>query len=240
MSTIILPGDDIHVFEDRQISLGPGMYCNPATEEIEAVNAGVEVISETKKGQAVYVDYDCKRYVPSVGDLVIGIIVGQYSDNYKVSLSNFSSSVSLSYMAFPNATKKNKPTLKVGDLVYARVRFAEKELESEIECVDSTTGQDGGFGLLDGGMLAEIKLAYARSLMFDEKFPLLPLLAKFVQFEVAIGINGIIWIKCEEVKHTLACYRSILECQKVPTSSYKAIVKENFGKIVNTVEDDNQ
>lgn len=240
MPIIVLPGDEINADKSKPLSLGPGVYCDPITEEIGPVNAGIEVITDTKKGQALYVDYNSKRYIPSIGDLVIGIIVGQYSDSYKVSLSNFSSAVSLSYMAFPNASKKNRPTLKVGDLVYSRVSAAEKELESEIECMDPTTGQDSGFGLLDGGVVLDINLAYARNLTFNQKFPLLELLSKFTQFEVAIGLNGKLWLKCEEFKHTLACYRSITDCEKRPISEYKSIIKTHFKNIVDTTEEDDE
>lgn len=232
MSTLIFPGDSLNIDSEQPISLGPGTYLDPVTQEVVPTNAGVEVITNTKRGQTVYVDYDSKRYIPAVGDYVIGIIVGQFSDSYKVSLSSFSSSVTLSYMAFPNASKKNRPTLKVGDLVYARVCSAEKELEAEIECVDSTTGRDAGFGLLDGGMVVDVTLGYARHLLFEKNFPLLKTLSSFTQFEVAIGVNGKIWVKCEDVKNTLACYRSILDCQKTSVKEYKNTIKSHFKNIV--------
>lgn len=228
MPTLIFPGDELNLDSQKPTTLGPGLYYNPVTQEIEPTNAGVEVVTETKRGQTAYVEFNSKRYVPAVGDYVIGVIVGQFSDSYKVSLSSFSSSVTLSYMAFPNASKKNRPTLKIGDLVYARVCAAEKELEAEIECLDSTTGKDAGFGLLEGGMVAEVSVAFARAMLFDQKFPFLKMLSQFTQFEVAIGVNGKVWLKCDELRNTLACYRSILECQKIPVAQYKDTIKRHF------------
>lgn len=221
---------------EQNTLLGPGLYCDPVTQEIEPTNAGIEVITNTKKGQSVYIEHESKRYIPAVGDYVIGTILGQYSDSYKVSLSSFSSSVTLSYMAFPNASKKNKPTLKVGDLVYARVCTAEKELEAEIECMDSTTGQNAGFGLLEGGIVVDVTLGYARHLLFDEDFPLFKILARYTQFETAIGVNGKVWLKCEEAKNTLACYRSIINCQKVPVAKYKSVIKLHFDNVADDAE----
>lgn len=237
MPSLVFPGDKLIIDNNCSISLGPGLYCEPVTQEIAPVNAGVEIVSETKKGQTVYIEYDSKRYIPAVGDLVIGIIIGQFSDSYKVSLSNFSSSVTLSYMAFPNASKKNKPTLKVGDLVYARVSAADRELEAEIECIDSITGRDSGFGLLDGGMVGDITLGFARHLLFDNDFPLLPMLAKYTKFEIAIGVNGKVWLKCDDVKNTIACYRSIIDCQSKAISDYRSTVKNHFKSIVDAAED---
>lgn len=230
MSQLLLPGDLIKGNEtsDEEISAGPGVYCDPVTQQLVATHAGIEVVTETKKGHAVYVNYNSRRYIPAVGDLVVGVITGSFGDSYRVSLSNFSNPVSLSFMAFPNASKKNRPTLKVGDLCYARVCSAYKELEAEIECMDSTKGQDAGFGLLDGGMIVETTLAYARELLFNESYPLLNILGKLVEFEVAIGVNGIVWIKTDEVKTTLACYRAILACQDIPPNQFDKTIKQIF------------
>lgn len=238
MSTLIFPGDEVHIDSQKPTSLGPGLYHNPLTQDIEATNAGIEVVTETRKGQTAYIEYNSRRYTPAVGDFVIGVITGQFSDSYKVSLSSFSSSVTLSYMAFPNASKKNKPTLKIGDLVYARVCAAEKELEAEIECLDSTTGKDAGFGLLEGGMIADVSLGLARQMLFDQNFPLMKILSSFTQFEIAIGVNGKVWLKCDKVRSTLACYRSLLDCEKIPITAYKKTIKQHFKNIVDAAAEE--
>ncbi|CCE66313.1 hypothetical protein TPHA_0P01550 [Tetrapisispora phaffii CBS 4417] len=237
MSQFIVPGDDFQLDLTKETALGPGMYYDPKTQRVAVVAAGMLNVVETKRGQTVYVDYNTKRYIPAVGDFVIGTITGAYGDRYKVSLSNFSNSVSLSYMAFPNASKKNRPTLKVGDLAYARICSAEKELEAEIECMDSSTGVDSGFGSLENGMVIETKLPFARRLLFDNDFPLLQLLAKHTKFEIAIGLNGVVWVKCAEVKNTLACYRSILDCQNAKIEQYKNIIKMHFEQLSNAIEE---
>lgn len=236
MASLTIPSDSLHIDLSQPASIGPGVYCDPKTQELKPVNAGFEVISHTKKGQSVYIDYNSKRYIPAVGDFVVGVITGTFSDSYRVSLADFSSSVTLSYMAFPNASKKNRPSLKIGDLVYARVCRAEKELEAEIECMDSVTGKDAGFGLLDGGMVINASLAFARELLFNNEFSLLQILAEYTQFEVAIGVNGKVWIKSEEVKNTLACYRSIMQCQQSPASEFKNIIKKYFREVTNSPE----
>ncbi|CAR24600.1 exosome non-catalytic core subunit RRP40 [Lachancea thermotolerans CBS 6340] len=236
MNTLIAPGDKLDIADKENVVIGPGVYCDPRTQEIRPVNAGFEVIGSTKKNLSIRVDHNSKRYIPAVGDLVVGLITGSFSDSYRVSLASFSSPVTLSYMAFPNASKKNRPSLKVGDLVYARVCKADKELEAEIECVDSTTGKDAGFGLLDGGMVADVSLAFSRELTFNNEYPLLTLLAKNAQFEIAIGINGKVWIKCDDVKSTLACYRSINDCQSHPSAEHKFIISQHFKAVTNSVQ----
>ena len=248
MSTFVIPGDDLLIDPTTtRISLGPGVYLDPKTQEIIPVNAGNEVLLDSKGNKSsnigsvpqpstVYIDYNSKRYIPAVGDFVVGIITGAFSDSYRVSLASFSTPVSLSYMAFPNATKKNRPNLKVGDLVYARVSNAEPELGAEIECMDSSTGQDSGFGLLEDGMVVDVTLGFARSLLFTNNHPLLKLLAQRCKFEIAIGVNGKIWIKADEVRDTLACYRCLISCTDANPQDYKAIVRDHFDQLVNTTE----
>ncbi|CCH62309.1 hypothetical protein TBLA_0H00160 [Henningerozyma blattae CBS 6284] len=236
---IVLPGDLLSVTtnEELPVLLGPGVVEDPQTQIITPVNAGIEVVTQTRKATTINIDYDSTRYIPAVGDYVIGIITGAFGDSYKVSLASFSNGVSLSYMAFPNATKKNRPTLKVGDLVYARVCSAEKELEAEIECVDSTTGKDTGFGHLAGGMVIDVTLSFARNLLFNNDSSMLKILAKHTQFEIAIGVNGKIWVKAPDIKNTLACYKSIEECSKSKNSSeFPSIIKAIFTKLTNTIE----
>ncbi|CAG99129.1 exosome non-catalytic core subunit RRP40 [Kluyveromyces lactis] len=239
MSKLLLPGDVISADEtqSQSISAGPGIYSDPLSQEIKATHAGLEVVTPNKKGASVYVDYNSKRYIPAVGDFVVGVIVASFGDSYRVSLCNFSNPVTLSYMAFPNASKKNKPTLKVGDLCYARVCSAYKELEAEIECMDSSKGQDAGFGLLDGGMTIEVSLAYARELLFNDSYPLLNILGNLVEFEVAIGVNGIIWLKTDDVRTTLACYRSILTCQGVSPAQFDKTIKSIFNDTLKSTDE---
>ncbi|CCK67806.1 exosome non-catalytic core subunit RRP40 KNAG_0A01170 [Huiozyma naganishii CBS 8797] len=236
MSELVLPGDSLGIHDGVPVILGPGVSCDPMTQEVIPVNAGVRHYIEKKN--TVYVDYNAKRYIPAVGDLVIGTIVSTFADSYKVSLSDFSASVSLSYMSFPNATKKNRPTLQVGDLVYARVLTAEKELEAEIECMDSVTGVHAGFGLLENGMVISVPLSFARTLLFNDTFPLLSTLAQSCQFEIAIGINGRIWVSTDKIENTLACYRSLNLCAKTNDSSkFKQIIKEQFKLAANVIEE---
>ncbi|KAH3898669.1 probable Exosome complex component RRP40 [Saccharomycodes ludwigii] len=238
--SLIFPGDTLQIPTSQIKVTGPGIYVFPNENDVKPINAGIEIVQKSPK-TSVYIEYNSKRYIPAVGDFVIGTIVAAYADHYNVSLNNFSNVVSLSYMAFPNASKKNRPNLKTGDLVYARVCQSDRDLEAEIECMNSTTGVNDGFGLLDenNSMIIDVSLGFARELLFNNSYPLLPLLSKFTEFEVAIGVNGKIWIKTPSVLQTLASYKSILDCEKNPSKNFKDIIKSNFKKIVNVVADEN-
>lgn len=199
---LIIPGDILPIDTEGELttSIGPGIYKNPKTHTIIPASAGLLNIKVNKKqtNQVAYIEASSKRYIPQANDLVIGIVVGVVGESYKVQLQDFSTTVILSMMAFPNATKKNRPNLKVGQAVYARVSQAIPEVETELECVDAS-GKEGGFGLLsEAGYIFDVQLHFARELLFNPSSVVLEKLAAMCQFEIAIGINGKVWIKCGE------------------------------------------
>ena len=57
----------------------------------------------------------------------------------------------LSYLAFEGATKKNKPNITNGDVVYAKIVTASKDMEPELVCVDAY-GKKAGLGQLQGNV----------------------------------------------------------------------------------------
>lgn len=111
-------------------------------------------------------------------------------------------------LAFESATKRNRPILKVGSLVYARVSLAHKDMEPELECFDAQTRKAEGFGELKGGFMLKCSLQLCRFLL-DPRYFLLPLLGSKFPLEVAIGVNGRVWIKTPEIKQTIAVARCI-------------------------------
>lgn len=200
--SIILPGDSLasEVEGQAEITIGPGIYKYPKSHQIIPLQAGIlKSTSASKKSndKLLYIESNSKRYIPQVNDLVIGYITGVYGDFFKVSLQNHSAPVQLSMMAFPNATKKNRPNLKVDQAVYARVSEALPDIDTEIECFDPETGKEGGFGLLDeSGFIFDVNMNFARELLFNKSCIFLEKLASRCSFEIAIGINGRVWIKC--------------------------------------------
>ncbi|KAI3405336.2 RRP40 [Candida oxycetoniae] len=208
MSTIIVPGDKLAI-EGSSLSntkIGPGIYKIPKSQDLIPSTAGILHVqnqsnSNNKKGtQLVYIESNTKRYIPQNNDFIIGTIVGSIGEYYKVQLQPFSSPVLLSFMAFPNATKKNRPNLKNGQSVYARVVNDDNDatFETELECFDSGNAREsGGFGVLDDlGLVFDLSLNFARELLYNAQSLVLRHLASRVQFEIAVGINGRIWLKC--------------------------------------------
>lgn len=157
------------------------------------------------------------QYLPTLGDLVIATIHHSSVDLYYASISDYTPNATLPHLSFEGATKKTRPQLASGALVYARVTLANKHMDPELECVSSSTGKSEGLGPLTGGMLFSVSLAMARRLMLPRPAEQgnLVLLEELggagVPFEIAVGRNGKVWADSKAVKTTLAIGRALQE-----------------------------
>ncbi|KAJ1673864.1 exosome non-catalytic core subunit rrp40, partial [Spiromyces aspiralis] len=131
-------------------------------------------------------------YVPATGEPVIGIVAAKHAEGYRIDLGSAHQAV-LPLLAFEGATKRNKPNLAVGAVVYARVSLANKDMEPEIECFNSNTGKSEGFGELEGGFTVRCSLAFCHRLLTSTT-PILAALGEYIAFEVAVGLNGLVWV----------------------------------------------
>lgn len=156
-------------------------------------------------------------------------------------MSDYTANATLPHFAFEGASKKSRPQLASGALVYARVTLANKHMDPELECVSSSTGKSDGLGPLTGGMLFTISLAMARRLMLAKpaeqgKLVLLNVIGEGgVPFEIAVGRNGKVWVDSKHVKTTLAIGRAIQEIDN--KSSTVEEQRKLAKKIVKEVKD---
>ncbi|KAK2587971.1 hypothetical protein KPH14_004052 [Odynerus spinipes] len=207
---VVMPGDVIKDIlsnnKKETIVLGPGLRREADTVFI--CKAGVL----KKRNPAIYyVDSYQKRYIPTRGENVIGIITQKAGDIFKVDI-GAKEQASLSYLAFEGATKKNRPDLQVGDAVFAKLVVAIKDMEPELVCVDSQ-GKEKKLGVLSSdGMLFTCSLSLVRKLL-NPDCPLFNMLAKNQAYEIAIGMNGRIWIKTKSVQQTIAIVNAILAAE---------------------------
>lgn len=193
-----LPGDVVGVIDtekmavskSKAIRIGPGLMQSGA-DQIIATQSGT--LKYKARHQYWWVDnHTQKRFVPSLEDLVIGVIVGKASETFIVDLGSAGYG-KLSFMAFEGATKKNKPKLSNGSLVYARIISVSKDMDPELECMSLRKRADG-FGELTGGYMFKCSLHLARELIDPNSFVLIYLGTK-IPYEIAVGLNGRVWVK---------------------------------------------
>ncbi|EZA51495.1 exosome complex component RRP40 [Ooceraea biroi] len=209
---VVMPGDSIRNIkkegkeEKETIILGPGL--RREDDVVYICKAGV---LRKREPVVYYVDGYQKRYIPSRGENVIGIVTQKSGDIYKVDI-GASEQATLSYLAFEGATKKNRPDLQVGDVVYAKLLVASRDMEPELVCVDSQ-GKENELGQLSSdGMMFTCSLSLVRKLL-NPDCPLFRMLGRSQAYEIAAGMNGRIWIKARTVQETIAVANAILAAE---------------------------
>ncbi|KAM6266112.1 exosome complex component RRP40 isoform 1-T1 [Porphyrio hochstetteri] len=178
-------------------------------------------------GGAYWVDSQQKRYVPVKGDRVIGIVTVKAGDVFKVDVGG-SEQASLSYLAFEGATKRNRPNVQVGDLIYGQFLVANKDMEPEMVCIDSN-GRSNGMGIIgQDGFLIKVSLGLIRKLLAP-KCEIIQDLSQLYPFELVLGMNGRIWVKAKTVQQTLIIVNILEACEYMTAEQRKQALAKLSG-----------
>ncbi|CAN8100281.1 unnamed protein product [Discula destructiva] len=232
---LVLPGDNIDpsnipTHPKKATKLGPGLrHILPDT--ILPTVAG-QLVTDRRKN-TIWVENNGGHYIPAEGDLVIGQVHHGAADFYYVQLTPYTSNALLPVLAFEMATKKTRPQLANGQLVYARVSLANKHMDAELECVNPATGKADGLGPLNNGMLFTLSLGFARRLLMPKStteggIVVLEELGKIgLGFEIAVGRNGKVWVNSEALKTILIVGRALKDADegKLDVEAQKKLVK---------------
>ncbi|CAK3773066.1 related to involved in ribosomal RNA processing, component of the exosome complex responsible for 3` end [Lecanosticta acicola] len=214
-----IPSDELPRSKKGTLTLGPGLRHIPPSDILCTTAGSLHV---DRKKSALWLEHENGRYLPSVGDLVIAQVHHSSTETFSCALTPHTSFALLGQLSFEGANKKNRPQLRPGDLVYARVAKTDKFEDVEIECVNSQTGKAEGMGPLNGGMLFEVSPLFARRLMMgttkDGKSKggvvVLDEVGDKMRFEVAVGRNGRVWIDSGSVKETVWIGRLLREADE--------------------------
>lgn len=176
----------------------------------------------------IWIENNQKRYVPALEDMVIGVVQERHSDELRLDI-NGTDTATLPALAFEGATKKNKPHLDIGSLVYCRITRASKDMEAEASCIEpgsnkSWVGGETLYGELKGGNVIQVSLGLARSLLVPNG-PVLSTLGARIPFQSAVGVNGRVWIQAASIEHTVLLSVAIAKADTMPAAEWKAFVK---------------
>ena len=231
----MMPGDHVDLgplmqsrdsSQKKDILFGHGLV--RGSKSLFVSKAGV--LRLDRKKSKLWIDNLQKRYASSIGDNILGVIKGQkFGEYWRVDIGE-SREALLSYLAFDGATKRTRPNFNVGDLVYARVLRSDIELGVEISCKaheglapKSWTTGESVYGQLRGGYLFKCSSLLCRTLLKDDCI-VLKELSGLVPFEVAVGDNGKVWVKSEEVLSTVMISNCILNSEHLDSAqTYKLV-----------------
>lgn len=202
-TVIVLPGDAIETSSiptSQKRRIGQGLKQDVQTKDFTSTIAGTLDVDFRKRSAKIIAPN--ARYVPRAGDLVIAQIRSGAQEFFFLHINHHSPQAILPYLAFEGATKKTRPQLKPGDLVYAKVVSANKNMEVELSCVNPSTGkaEPDGLGPLTGGMLFDVSTGLAERLLSKQGVNVMDELGGKIPggFEIAVGKNGKVWVDCPE------------------------------------------
>jgi exosome complex component RRP40 len=135
---VVVPGDDVtevitefhsrSAAGDAPVRLGAGL--DAVNSRVVANKAGVLAFRAPNRYHVLTAQ---TRYVPAVGDSVVGIVTDKGAEHYRVRLHATGNAI-LPLLAFDGASKRNKPNLAVGAVVYARVAVVSRFMDPELSC----------------------------------------------------------------------------------------------------------
>lgn len=162
---------------------------------------------------------------------MIGVVSDRTAEFYRIKF-GATGTAQLPVLAFQGASKRNRPELAVGALVYARVEMAHKDLEPQLTCMappgaavvkDWMTGESV-FGELKGGNVVNCSHGLALQLV-DSASAVLTALGEAIPFEMAVGANGCVWANAGNTRDTAIVVNALRSSEFLTPAQQRALVK---------------
>ncbi|VDL60224.1 unnamed protein product [Hymenolepis diminuta] len=151
-----------------------------------------------------------------VGDRVLGVVKKKNGDTFYLDIGCASSAALNCLTGFEGASKKNRPDIRLKDVIFAAIAQADPDMEIELTCMNEAgkacgmgilgrhePGSVGNAGGMNGGVMIGCSLELCRRLSDTAKFPLIGKLSKRFAFEICVGCNGRIWLTARSARETM-------------------------------------
>lgn len=198
---VVLPGDSVdasYLPTAQKRKIGLGIKQEYQSNDFTSTIAGrVEVDHRKKSAQ---VSTPNARYIAKAGDSVICQVRGASYETFHLYINAYSPQAILSHFSFEGASKKTRPQLKTGDVVYAKIASAQKNMDIELTCVNPSTGKADGLGPLNDGMIFDVSLELADRMLKKQLASVMEELGNKIPggFEIVVGKNGKVWVDCAD------------------------------------------
>ncbi|CAM8964988.1 unnamed protein product [Rhodiola kirilowii] len=223
-----VPGDvvlDLTMMANATIKLGGGL--RQEYDTITAMKAGILRFAKPNK---FWVESSQKRYVPYVEDHVLGVVVDTKADNFLVDIKGPAIAF-LPVLAFEGGTRRNIPKYEVGTLLYVRVVKANTGMNPELSCMDAN-GKASGFGILKDGYMFESSTGLSRVLLSSPTCPVvLDKLGKKLSFEIAVGLNGRVWVNGPSPSTVILVANAIMNSEALSGAQQRIMVEKLLQRV---------
>ncbi|KAB1204961.1 putative exosome complex component rrp40 [Morella rubra] len=218
----VVPGDvvlDLSSMTNQTIKLGGGLRQD--CDSITVMKAGKLRYSKPNK---YWVESSQKRYEPHAGDSVLGIVVDSKADNFLVDIKGPALAY-LPVLAFEGGTRRNIPKFEVGTLLYVRIVRANPGMNPELSCTDAS-GKAAEFGQLKDGYMFESSTGLSRMLLGSPTCPVLDALGKKLSFEIAVGLNGRVWVNATSPSTVVVVANAIMNSESLSGVQQRIMVEK--------------
>ena len=247
--TVVLPGDNVssYIPTEKKFRIGLGLERLSETQIVATLAGRLHQHRDTW-----FVWTNSKRYQTSPEDRVVGIVQDRMgseggADVYRVDVGG-PHTCCLSSLQFEGASKRNRPIFTAGTLVYARVVSGSEVTDPVLSCQLGPKDQgiarkdwmteEAAYGELKGGTLQKIPLGLARELLSPQSV-VLEELSK-LPFEVAVGVNGYLWIHAARAEYTILVRNAILNSQVLTPAQTRAMVRSLMETVQQQMEEDDE
>jgi len=128
-------------------------------------NRIIKTVGELKTfdGRRFWINSKQARYTPLLDDLVLGVVRGKGKDHYKVDIGAPAYAV-IDHLDFPNATKRNKISIEIGDVVFGQV--VDDSPHSDVR-ISAKNEEIEGLGPMKDGALLKTGILQSRSYLLE-------------------------------------------------------------------------
>lgn len=175
----LFPGDNV---TEKCTNTSIGLIKKNVPEQHRAIAPGPLLSFENSN---YWVNFRQVTYSALLDDIILGVVKGKGRGHYKVDIGGPLCAV-LDYLDFPNATKRNRPFLSVGDIVFAQV--VEDAVFSDIR-ISCRTEAVKNMGVLKDGVIIKCGMLKSRGFLL---FP--PDLSNTSIEKSVFGLNGYMWV----------------------------------------------
>ncbi|GLJ11017.1 hypothetical protein SUGI_0140510 [Cryptomeria japonica] len=224
---VVAPGDivvDLTNLSNQTLRVGGGLR-----QDFDHVTVTKVGRLRYTKPNKYWVEGSHKRYTPCVEDKIMGIVVDSRSDNFLVDIKGPMLAF-LPVLAFEGGTRRNIPKFEIGALVYVRVVKANRDMNPELSCTDAS-GKASEFGGLTGGYMFESSTGLARALLSKPTCPVLEELGKSLSFEIAVGLNGRVWVNAPSPSTVILVSNAIMNAEYLSGVQQKIMVQRLLQRV---------
>nr|BAD93872.1 hypothetical protein [Arabidopsis thaliana] len=222
LNQIVVPGDvvlDLSNMNNQTIKLGSGLLQD--NDAISAMGAGKLSYSKPNK---YWLESSHKRYIPRPDDHVLGIVVDSRADNFWVDIKGPQLAL-LPVLAFEGGTRRNIPKFEVGTLLYLRVVKTNIGMNPELSCTEAS-GKAALFGPLRDGFMFETSTGLSRMLLNSPTRPVIEALGKKLSFEIAVGLNGRVWVNATAPRIVIIVANAIMNSESLSGTQQRIMVEK--------------